>query len=81
MLRAVDDQRKREDPDFQGAFHEKKWIIKARASGKKVPNRKAVTKAGPKGGAKLDPKPVQRNNRPGKNAKFRPGGTTNKKKR
>ncbi len=81
MLRAVDDQRKREDPDFKGAFHEKKWVIKARASGKKVPMRKAVTKAGPKGGAKLDPKPAPRNNRPGKNAKFRPGASTNKKKR
>jgi ATP-dependent RNA helicase RhlE len=81
MLRAVDDQRKREDPEFKGAFHDKKWVIKARASGKKVPNRKAVTKAGPKGGAKLEPKPILRNNRPGKNAKFRPAGTTNKKKR
>jgi ATP-dependent RNA helicase RhlE len=81
MLRAVDDQRKREDPDFQGAFHEKKWIIKARASGKKVPQRKAVTKTGPKGGAVSAPKPQQRNNRPGKNAKFRPGASSSKKKR
>jgi len=81
MLRAVDDQRKREDPDFQGAFHEKKWVIKARASGKKVPQRKAVTKTGPKGGAVSTPKPVVRNNRPGKNAKFRPGASSTKKKR
>lgn len=81
MLRAVDDQRKKDDPDFKGAFHEKKWVIKARANGKHVPKRKAVTKAGPKGGAKLEPKPVVRNNRPGKNAKFRPAGTTTKKKR
>ncbi|MFM1835339.1 MAG: helicase [Bacteroidota bacterium] len=81
MLRAVDDQRKREDPDFKGAFHEKKWVIKARASGQKVPNRKAVTKTGPKGGAVSAPKPPQRNNRPGKNAKFRPGAPSSKKKR
>jgi len=81
MLRAVDDQRKREDPDFQGAFHEKKWVIKARAGGKKVPTRKAVTKTGPKGGAVSTPKPPQRNNRPGKNAKFRPGAPSSKKKR
>ena len=81
MLRAVDDQRKREDPDFKGAFHDKKWVIKAKASGKKVPQKKAVTKAGPKGGAVQGPKPIVRNNRPGKNAKFRPGAASNKKKR
>ena len=76
-----DDQRKREDPDFKGAFHDKKWVIKAKAAGKKVPQKKAVTKAGPKGGAVQGPKPVVRNNRPGKNAKFRPGAASNKKKR
>ncbi|MCZ2489856.1 DEAD/DEAH box helicase [Aquirufa antheringensis] len=81
MLRAVDDQRKREDPDFKGAFHDKKWVIKAKAAGKKVPQKKAVTKAGPKGGAVQGPKPIVRNNRPGKNAKFRPGAASNKKKR
>lgn len=36
MLRTVDLLKKREDPTFQGAFHEKKWMTKARAAGKKV---------------------------------------------
>lgn len=36
MLRSVDEQRKREDPDFKGAFHDKKWVIKARANGNKA---------------------------------------------
>jgi len=34
MARAIDDQRKKEDPDFKGAFHEKKWVIE-----KKVKSR------------------------------------------
>ena len=36
MLKAIDEQRKKEDPDFQGAFHEKKaknarWDVKKKA--------------------------------------------------
>nr|MBP6410038.1 DEAD/DEAH box helicase [Pseudarcicella sp.] len=34
MLKVIDDQRKKEDPDFQGAFHEKKIIKKATAKPK-----------------------------------------------
>lgn len=36
MLRTIDILKKRADPTFQGAFHEKKWMIKAREQGKKV---------------------------------------------
>lgn len=36
MLRTIDLLKRKEDPTFQGAFHERKWMIKARAAGKKV---------------------------------------------
>jgi ATP-dependent RNA helicase RhlE len=39
MLRTIDDLRKKADPSFQGAFHDKKWMIKAKEAGKKVPPR------------------------------------------
>lgn len=95
MLRAVDDQRKKEDPDFKGAFHDKKWVIKARANGNKEAlkglGKNGITRTGAvakgvKTGSKntkvAGPKMPDRNNRPGKNAKYRPAGTfSNKKKR
>ena len=69
MLRAVDDQRKREDPDFKGAFHEKKRRPGQQAASKKVQGSKPGTKASP------------RNNRPKKSTNFRGGASSNKKKR
>ena len=95
MLRSVDEQRKREDPDFKGAFHEKKWVIKARANGNKAAlktlGKNGITRSGAVAqGVKKDPakakknaapKGPDRNNRPGKNAKYRGGAPSSKKKR
>lgn len=69
MLRAVDDQRKREDPDFKGAFHEKKRRPGQQAAGKKPQGSKSGAKSGIK------------NNRPKKSTNFRGGASSNKKKR
>jgi len=68
MLRAVDDQRKREDPDFKGAFHEKKRRPGQQAAGKKPTSSKSPGKTGPK------------NYRPKKSTNFRSGASSNKKK-
>ena len=43
ILKTLDTLKKRADPTFLGAFHEKKWMIKARAEGKKVVIRKSKT--------------------------------------
>jgi ATP-dependent RNA helicase RhlE len=40
MLRTIDILRRKADPTFKGAFHEKKWVTKAREAGKKVPIRR-----------------------------------------
>ena len=40
MLRTIDILRRKADPTFKGAFHEKKWMMKAREAGKKVPSRR-----------------------------------------
>jgi ATP-dependent RNA helicase RhlE len=69
MLRAVDDQRKREDPDFKGAFHEKKRRPGQAAAGKKPASSKSPGKTGPK------------NFRSKKTSNFRSGALSNKKKR
>lgn len=69
MLRAVDDQRKREDPDFKGAFHEKKRRPGQAAAGKKPASSKSPGKTGPK------------NFRSKKTSNFRSGASSNKKKR
>ena len=45
MLREIDEQRKKEDPDFKGAFHEKK-DFKAKAKQKEVKNKKQVIAGG-----------------------------------
>ena len=98
MLRSVDEQRKREDPDFKGAFHDKKWVIKARANGNKAAlkglGKNGLTrsgavaqgvKTGPKSNGKTagkpGPKGPDRNNRPGKNSKYKTAAPGNKKKR
>jgi ATP-dependent RNA helicase RhlE len=98
MLRSVDEQRKREDPDFKGAFHDKKWVIKARANGNKAAlkglGKNGLTrsgavaqgvKTGPKANGKAvgkpGPKGPDRNNRPGKNSKYKTVAPGNKKKR
>lgn len=52
MLRTIDDQRKKEDPTFQGAFHEKKRIPGQTTTPKKKPvatSAKAKTKTTPDG--------------------------------
>jgi len=46
MLRKLDNQRKKADPDFKGAFHEKKGVLAARKSDKRKPSRK--TNSSPK---------------------------------
>ena len=95
MLRSVDEQRKREDPEFKGAFHDKKWVIKARANGNKAAlktlGKNGITRSGAlaqgekkapaKMATKAAPKGPDRNNRPGKNAKYRGGAPSFKKKR
>jgi len=98
MLRSVDEQRKREDPDFKGAFHDKKWVIKARANGNKAAlkglGKNGLTrsgavaqgvKTGPKANGKTagkpGPKGPDRNNRPGRNSKYKTAAPGNKKKR
>ena len=98
MLRSVDEQRKREDPDFKGAFHDKKWVIKARANGNKAALKglgkngltrsgavaqgvKTGPKANGKTAGKLGPKGPDRNNRPGRNSKYKTAAPGNKKKR
>jgi ATP-dependent RNA helicase RhlE len=40
MLRTIDMLRRKADPTFKGAFHEKKWVMKAREAGKKIPTRR-----------------------------------------
>jgi len=45
MLREIDEQKKREDPDFKGAFHEKK-DRKVKAKEKEVKNKKQHITAG-----------------------------------
>ena len=55
FLREIDNQRRREDPDFQGAFHEKKIKV--------VPKKKAIQKAAGKGGLKNASKNTGYNNR------------------
>ena len=55
FLREIDNQRRREDPDFQGAFHEKKVKV--------VPKKKAIQKAAGKGGLKNASKNTGYNNR------------------
>ena len=43
ILKTLDTLKKKADPTFQGAFHEKKWMIKARQEGKKIVIRKSKT--------------------------------------
>ena len=95
MSRPVEAQRKREHPDLKGAFHEKKWVIKARANGNKAAlktlGKNGITRSGAvaqgvkkdpaKAAKKAAPKGPDRNNRPGKNAKYRGGAPSSKKKR
>jgi ATP-dependent RNA helicase RhlE len=45
MARAIDVQRRKEDPNYKGAFHEKKYVLQAQAKGKKVPGKKVPTGA------------------------------------
>lgn len=45
MLREIDEQRKKEDPDFKGAFHEKK-DFKVKAKQKEVKNKKQIIAGG-----------------------------------
>jgi ATP-dependent RNA helicase RhlE len=45
MLREIDEQRKREDPNFKGAFHEKK-DFKVKAKEKEVKNKKQIIAGG-----------------------------------
>jgi ATP-dependent RNA helicase RhlE len=57
MLRKLDDQRKKADPSFKGAFHEKKTKNAARAKTGKGPAGKAHRKTGP---AKAGTRPANR---------------------
>ncbi|WP_041257571.1 DEAD/DEAH box helicase [Fibrella aestuarina] len=45
MLREIDEQRRKEDPTFQGAFHEKKNPLAARATKRPVVGRGGATRA------------------------------------
>ena len=45
MLREIDEQRKKEDPDFKGAFHEKK-DFKVKAKQKEVKTKKQIVAGG-----------------------------------
>jgi len=47
MLREVDSQRKKEDPTFKGAFHEKKNVPTAQKAGSKGKARPGSPAAGP----------------------------------
>ena len=57
MRRQIDDQRKREDPTFQGAFHDKKGIqhskkgdvAKNKNKGKEKKQAKAIARSKAKG--------------------------------
>jgi len=54
IAREIDNQKKKDDPDFRGAFHEKKYVIKQqenKAGGKGRPSAFGK-KSGPKAGAK-----------------------------
>jgi ATP-dependent RNA helicase RhlE len=51
LLREIDSQRKKEDPDFKGAFHEKKYKktpSKAAKNGAKGSSPKNITAKSPK---------------------------------
>jgi ATP-dependent RNA helicase RhlE len=61
MLRKLDNQRKKADPEFKGAFHEKKGVLAARKSDKRKPSRK--TNTSPKAATG---KPVRAKRKPGK---------------
>ncbi|MEJ5052860.1 DEAD/DEAH box helicase [Sphingobacterium sp. MYb382] len=58
IAREIDNQKKKDDPDFRGAFHEKKYVIKQqenKAGGKGRPSafgKKSGAKAGAKAAAK-----------------------------
>lgn len=67
MLRAVDDQRKREDPEFKGAFHEKK--------------HKPRAKLGAKSSSKWTSKGNTSKSKPKNASKFRSNTSSIKKKR
>jgi ATP-dependent RNA helicase RhlE len=58
MAREIDQQRRREDPTFQGAFHEKKakGQLAADAKAKKAGPKSAGKGAGPKGPKKTGKK-------------------------
>jgi ATP-dependent RNA helicase RhlE len=45
MLREIDEQRKKEDPDFKGAFHEKK-DFKVKAKQKEISQKKQIIAGG-----------------------------------
>jgi len=55
MLREVDSQRKKEDPTFKGAFHEKKNVPPTKARGGPSAGRKTASKS-PRSGPKPAPK-------------------------
>lgn len=60
IAREIDNQKKKDNPDFKGAFHDKKWMIKQQESGQRKP---AAKKSGGKksGGKKpVGKKPTQR---------------------
>jgi ATP-dependent RNA helicase RhlE len=54
-LREIDAQKRKENPDFKGAFHEKKRFIKSKP--KISPKAQAIAKAQAKAGAKPKPAP------------------------
>lgn len=57
MLRQIDDQRKKDDPTFQGAFHEKKNAVKIAAT--KARTAKATAKNNTKVGKKIAARAAQ----------------------
>lgn len=60
IAREIDNQKKKDNPDFKGAFHDKKWMIKQQESGHRKPAAKKS--GGKKSGAKkpAGKKPTQR---------------------
>ena len=44
MLRRIDNIKKKENPDYQGAFHEKKWMIQKKLKAKATVGKKKKPK-------------------------------------
>ncbi|BDC98281.1 DEAD/DEAH box helicase [Persicobacter psychrovividus] len=79
-LRTIDEQKKKEDPNFKGAFHEKKYVIKAREEKKKKRAAGGPQNFAPSRG-KANPNKSRSKSRGGSSSSSKKGGMKNRGKR